>query len=227
MRALFDIAVQSRHPPRTLPLVCMSLEELIQACAESGNAEAWEEFVQRFHSLIAVVVLRTAQRWGNTSSILVDDLIQDTYLRICSDRKRLLGEFTPHHPEAFLGYLKVITANVVHDHFRAQHSHKRGSGQTEASIDDPGTPAPVATDNIGDIDRHILLKEVDAALRSSLSDEDQTRDYTIFWLYYRYGLTASAIARLPSISLTVKGVESVIHRLTRVVRERLSERDKV
>lgn len=205
----------------------MSLEELIQACTESANAEAWEEFVQRFHGLIAVVVLRTAQRWGNTSPALVDDLIQDTYLRICSDRKRLLGEFTPHHPEAFFGYLRVITTNVVHDHFRAQHSHKRGFGQTEASIDDPVTHAPVGTrDNTEDIHRDILLKEVDSVLCSSLSGEGQTRDRTIFWLYYRYGLTAPAIARLPSISLTVKGVESVIHRLTRLVRERLAERDR-
>jgi RNA polymerase sigma-70 factor (ECF subfamily) len=202
----------------------MSLEELIQACAESGNAEAWEEFVKRFHGLIAVVVLRTAQRWGSTSSTVVDDLIQETYLRICSDRKRLLGEFTPNRPEAFFGYLKVITANVVHDYFRAQRSHKRGSGHREASIDDPATLTPVATtDNTEDIHRDILLQEVDAALRSNLSGEGQTRDRTIFWLYYRYGLTAPSIARLPSISLTVKGVESVIHRLTRLARERLAE----
>jgi DNA-directed RNA polymerase specialized sigma24 family protein len=76
------------------------------------------------------------------------------------------------------------------------------------------------------IHRDILLKEVDDALCASLSGEGQVRDRTIFLLYYRYGLTASAIARLPSILLTVKGVESVIHRLTRLVRERLAERNR-
>ena len=30
----------------------MSLEELIQACAENGDEAAWEEFIQRFHTMI-------------------------------------------------------------------------------------------------------------------------------------------------------------------------------
>jgi RNA polymerase sigma-70 factor (ECF subfamily) len=205
----------------------MSLEELIRACAQNGDAAMWEEFVRHFHRLIAAVVMRTMQRWGRTSPALVDDLIQETYLKICADRKRLLREFTPQHPEAFYGYLKVITANVVHDHFRGQQAHKRGLGQTQVSIEEPVEHMSAATTAAAaGIHRDILLKEVDDALCASLSGEGQVRDRTIFLLYYRYGLTASAIARLPSILLTVKGVESVIHRLTRLVRERLAERNR-
>ncbi len=205
----------------------MSLEDLIKACAKNGDAAAWGEFVQRFHGMIAAIVMRTAQRWGNNSPALVDDLIQETYLKICADQKRLLSEFTPHHPEAFYGYLKVITSNVVHDYFRAQRSQKRGSGQAEPSIDsDAGFGRPPAATTSGDrVHRNILLKEVDSALSFCSAGEEQKRDRTIFWLYYRYGLTAPAIARLPSISLTMKGVESVIHRLTCCVRKRLTEQD--
>jgi RNA polymerase sigma-70 factor (ECF subfamily) len=207
----------------------MSLEELIQACTENGDAAAWEEFVRRFHSLIAAVVLRTARRWGSNSPELVDDLIQETYLKICSQRKLLLREFTPHHPEAFYGYLKVVTSNVVHDYFRARHSQKRGLGLAESSIEDVEfirtalSKAPTE-----DVHRNILLNEVDGILCSALAGDEQTqtRDRTIFWLYYRYGLTAPAIARLSSIALTVKGVESVIHRSTRLVRERLAPLDE-
>jgi RNA polymerase sigma-70 factor (ECF subfamily) len=43
----------------------------------------------------------------------------------------------------------------------------------------------------------------------------------IFWLYYEQGMTAKAIAALPSINLTSKGVESAISRLTRLVREQV------
>lgn len=201
----------------------MSLEELLKACAENGSAADWEEFVRRFHTLIAAVALRTAQRWGNASSTLVDDLIQDTYLKICRDRTRLLSEFTPHHPESFYGYLKVVTANVVHDHFRAERSQKRGSGQPEESVDEvPMAASSAMASPAGDPERDILLKEVDTALCSSLAGKEQTRDRAIFWLYYRYGLSAPDIARLPSISLSVKGVESAIHRLTRLVREKLT-----
>lgn len=207
----------------------MSLEELIRACAENGDAGAWEEFVRRFHSLIAAVVLRTARRWGSNSPELVDDLIQDTYLKICSQRELLLREFTPRHPEAFYGYLKVVTSNVVHDYFRARHSQKRGLGIAESSVDDVEFMRKALTGSPNeDVHRNILLKEVDEILRSVLSGDNQTqtRDRTVFWLYYRYGLTAPAIARLPSISLKLKGVESVIHRLTRLVRERLTPPDE-
>jgi len=44
----------------------------------------------------------------------------------------------------------------------------------------------------------------------------------VFWLYYRAGFTASAIASLPTVGLTTKGVESLIFRLTRIVRENLA-----
>lgn len=217
------IQVKSPQPCWSGLIVRMSLEELIQACAQNGDAASWEEFVWRFHDLIASVVLRTARRYGNPSPELVDDLIQETYLKICDDRKRLLANFSPQHPESFYAFLKVITANVVHDYFRAQRSRKRGQGRPETPIDESvGGSPPATTGGANDIHRGILLKEVDEALCAVLSGSDRARDRIIFWLYYGYGLTAQAIARLPSVSLTVKGVESVIHRLTRMVRERLA-----
>jgi RNA polymerase sigma-70 factor (ECF subfamily) len=202
----------------------MSLEELIQRCAENGDEAAWEEFVQRFHKLIAAVTLRTARRWGNPVPATIDDLVQETYLKLCRDRRRLLSEFRAHHPDAFQGYLSVVTANVVHDHFRALHSQKRGSGELEESLDESEAQddAPRAG-SPQDMERNLLLGELDGLLCSGLSETERKRDRTIFWLYYRYGLTAPAISRLPSVSLTVKGVESVIHRLTRLLSERLLE----
>jgi RNA polymerase sigma-70 factor (ECF subfamily) len=206
----------------------MSLEELIQACAAVGDAPAWEEFVTRFHHLIAAIVRRTAERWGHNSPALVDDLIQETYMKLCLNRERLVTEFTPQYPESFYGYLKVITANVVNDYFRSQCSQKRGKGQPEASIDEPGTQDPLAkADSAEGIQRNILLKEIDQVLcrilsESGLPKDQQRRDRTIFWLRHRNGLTAEAISRLPSISLSVKGVESVLHKYKCLITERVA-----
>lgn len=203
----------------------MSLKELIQACAKGGDADAWEEFVQRFHGLIAAVALRTARQWGQDSPTLIDDLVQETYLRLCVDRERLLGEFQEQHPDSFYAYLKVVTTNVVHDYFRALHSKKRGTGRTEEFIDVSTAQIPDGkTGTLEGIQRNILLAEVDDALQSGLSGNEQKRDRQVFWLYYRQGMTSQAIANLPAVSLNVKGVESLIHRLTRLVRERLAER---
>jgi RNA polymerase sigma-70 factor, ECF subfamily len=203
----------------------MSTEELVSACAESNLAPAWEEFVRRFHRLIAGVAIRTARGWGETSPQLIDELVQETYLKLCADRASLLRSFDSQHPDAFCGYLKVLTTNLVHDHFRAQRTHKRGRGQFEVPIDEQEVvPAVTAIDGVASIERDVLLREIDDVLSSSLSGAEKKRDRIIFWLYHRCGLTAYAIAQLPSVSLTVKGVESVIHRLTRTVREQLTER---
>jgi len=202
----------------------MSLEELVRACAQGGDAAAWEEFVRRFHPLIAGVVVRTARRWGASSPALFDDLVQESYVKLCRDHMRLLREFEPQHPEAFYGYLKVIAANVVHDHFRALHSRKRGPGAGDCEAEDLGRTAKAVGEGTPDrIERAILLREVDAVLLT-LEGAEATRDRAIFWLYYRQGLTAQAIAELPTLSVGVKGVESVLHRLTRLVRERLARR---
>jgi RNA polymerase sigma-70 factor (ECF subfamily) len=44
----------------------------------------------------------------------------------------------------------------------------------------------------------------------------------IFLLYYRQGLTASEIAALPALGLTTKGVESIIARLTHMIRSHIA-----
>src|SRR5579864_6954642 len=41
----------------------LSAEELVRACAESGNTEAWEEFVRRFRLVIGSAVRRSAYTW--------------------------------------------------------------------------------------------------------------------------------------------------------------------
>ena len=65
----------------------ISTQELVRRCSASRNPEAWEEFVRRFHRLIATVVLRTAGKLGDSSRQTADDLIQETYLRLCKDNE--------------------------------------------------------------------------------------------------------------------------------------------
>jgi RNA polymerase sigma-70 factor (ECF subfamily) len=198
----------------------LSAERLILACTQTGDAAAWEEFVRRFHRLIATVALRVARRWGDSSSQAVDDLIQETYLKLCAGNFRILRSFKSQHPDAFYGYLKVVTANLVHDRFKAAHSDKRGSGTVEVAADPQITSDASATTKSSE--RGILLQQVDALLSRLAAGRHLERDRRVFWLYYRVGLTANAIASLPAIGLSTKGVESTILRLTRLLREELA-----
>lgn len=202
----------------------LSPEALIQMCV-NGEVGAWEEFMRRYHRLIAGVVLRTTQRWGESSSSAMDDLIQETYLKLCADECRLLRAYDPKHPDAIYGYLKVITANIVHDRFKALHSEKRGGNQVveDVTILENQSGASDVSGSQYAMEREILLREIDAHLNASLSGDTAERDRTIFWLYYRQGFTTKAIAALPAIGLTMKGVESTIFRITRMVRTRIVE----
>ena len=201
-------------------------EDLASACADSGDAAAWEEFVRRFHPMIATVVLRVARQWGNPSTNLIDDLIQETYLKLCAHDCRLLRNFKSQHAGAIFGFLKVVTVNVVHDHFKASHAAKRGAGEFVESLDgEDRNSAPQATSSLSEktsIEHEILIRQIDSCLTGLLEPEELTRSRRIFWLYYRSGLSASAIASIPRIGLTTKGVESTLLRLSRLVKSALA-----
>jgi RNA polymerase sigma-70 factor (ECF subfamily) len=203
----------------------LSPEALVLVCSQSGNVDAWEEFVRRFHRLIATVVLRTARRWNENSPQVIDDLVQETYLKICADGCSLLRDFQPAHKDSIYGYIKVITANLVHDHFKASRSQKRrGDAATDSMEEVEGSePMPLASKSVVEtVERNILFQEIDACLRSIGQGPNADRDRRIFWLYYRLGLAASAIASLPTIGLSTKGVESTLLRLTRHVRQQFA-----
>lgn len=191
--------------------------DLALACLKKGDEPAWIEFVRRFQPVISSVAYRTARLWGEGSPEVVEDLVQETFLKICTDRRALADKFQPYRPEAIFGYLKVLTTNLVHDHFRAVNSSKRGKNLT-SSVEDESVFA--SREAPCTIEQDILISQIDASLRDSQSPFSN-RDRNIFWLHYRMGLSASSIAANPRFQLSTKGVESTLFRLTKYVKARL------
>ena len=185
-----------------------SAAEIVAACLESGSDAAWVAFVQRFQPLIASSVARVVHRYGVAAPALIDDLIQDTYLRLCKDDCRNLREFRAQHDEAIFGYLKVIATSVALDHFRARTTHKR---RGEIPDDGSGFEASISPDSI---EQAALILELEAHVAANESE----RDRTIFSLYYREGFTARDIASIPGLGLSQKGVEACIYRITQALR---------
>jgi RNA polymerase sigma-70 factor (ECF subfamily) len=149
---------------------------------------------------------------------LIDDLIQETYLKLCANDFKALRNFTFRHDNAFFGFLKVVAANVVEDYFRETDSKKRGSGREDENIDDVKIPGPANPRSPNPAELAILIHEIDQCLAKLALEPNFARDRAIFWLYYCQGLTAKAISQLPDITLGTKGVESTLLRLTRFVR---------
>jgi RNA polymerase sigma-70 factor (ECF subfamily) len=197
-----------------------SSTELVRVCAGSKDERAWAEFIRRFQAVIAAAVLRTARHWGEPSRPQLDDLIQDTYLKLCANDSRLLRSFQPRHEDSIYGFLKVVAANVVHDHFKSALATKRGAGQTEAITEPiPIDPKMAGADSFDAVSQRIQLEQIDKVLRQVTAGKDQGKKRTIFWLRHRQGLTASEIAAIPSIELTTEGVESVLLRLAVMIRD--------
>lgn len=185
------------------------ISDLLNACRAGGDQYAWGEFVRRFHPVIAGTVTKTARNWVSPSLVLVEELTQDTYLRLCAQDYRILREFEPEHDDSLYGFLKAVAFSVTHDHFRGVYAEKRGAGRQNAALNE----RLVGSTGMGDVERKVLMEEIEAALSTLANPETRDRDRQIFLLHYRDGLTARDIAALPFIGLAQKGVEAILQRL--------------
>ncbi len=205
--------------PKMTRYSSLSLKDVVCLCAGSGDNEAWEEFVSRVGKPISLTIMRTASLWGEPSRILLEDLIQVTYLKLWEGGCRLLRDFAVQRPEAILGYLKKTAANATHDYFKHGHSQSSGGDKPHVSTNDFDPEAEKGADGSEErIAFGIFLNEIDEHLNRCLTGPDQERDRTIFWLYFRQGMSTKEIASLPTIGLGAKGVGSVLERLKHGIR---------
>lgn len=198
-----------------------SLDQLLELCLQSGQEALWTEFVRRSQPVIAGVVIKTIRCWTRPRPSLVDDLVQETYLKLCLNNFRALRQFVCRHENALCGFLKVVASNVVQDYFRGMYSRKRGSGITDIAFDCISS-VPTAAYPFAAVQHGPLLQTIDRCLANFSESPNFARDRAIFWLYYKNGLTAKEISVLPSINLSLKGVESTILRLTRFAKLKLN-----
>jgi RNA polymerase sigma factor (sigma-70 family) len=194
----------------------MSIQELVEECAKNLHADLWTEFRRRFQRLIASVVIKACGEWGESSVEILEDLVQDTYLKLLSNNCSILAEFKPHHENAFLGYLKKVTANVVYDYWRKEHAEIRDMAKT-VELDEASQVQSVHGQAEA-MENEIFCNEVDSLLRQLGTTE---KERTIFWLHIRQRMTCKEIASIPGIDLKTKGVESAVHRLKELLKEEL------
>lgn len=199
------------HPePRTMALV--------SACLNAGSEAAWRELVELFQPVIAGVILRTIQRFGRIDRALADDLVQETFVRLCKDDFKALRTFQSRHENSIFAFLKVVAASAAMDHFRSRSAEKRAAGveaRNESDLD--SIPAPISS-----LPNRVLLSQIASRLDGVTKSE---RDQAIFWLYYQQGYSAKDISHIPGVNLSDKGVESLLFRLTQAIRRQMSSHE--
>jgi len=208
--------------PRRTRYSSLSLKDVVCLCAGPCDDEAWQEFVFRVGKPISLIVMRTASLWGDHSRALAEDLVQATYLKLWEGGRRLLCDFAIQRPEAILGYLKRTAANATHDYFKHGHSQSSGGGNLHLSTSEMDLEAGREIHGSPDkIAFSVVINEIDEHLKRCLTGPDHDRDRTIFWLYFRQGMSTREIASLPAIGLSAKGVGSVIERLKHSIRDQI------
>jgi RNA polymerase sigma-70 factor (ECF subfamily) len=192
-----------------------TVNDLAKACARSADAAEWQEFVSRCMPLASLVALRVSRMWvSDPSPATVDDIVQEVFLKLCEQERRILRDFEPRGEDSFLGLLRIVTGSVANDHFRRTHSTKRGGKVVTMSLTDEEAQSPAGgARSAARIEQLALYAQLDEKLRSAPENISE-RDRALFWLYYRQGYTAEEIARLSAAGLTAKGVESALRRVT-------------
>jgi RNA polymerase sigma factor (sigma-70 family) len=141
--------VPNRPAPTRAECQVLSHVDLMRSCAIVGDEPAWEEFVARYHRFICLAVLRAyCQRGGwrahSVDVDLINDLVQDVYLKLFECTRGALRGFRGENDAAVFVYLGRIAISVVVDHLRRNGARKRASAV--CSID-----APLSDDDGGEL----------------------------------------------------------------------------
>jgi len=199
-----------------------SVNDLAKLCAHSAEVPEWEELVRRCSPLATVVARRISRLWvPDPSPAVIDDIVQEVFLKLCEHDRRILRAFEPRGDDSFFGLLRLVTASVTNDYYRRQYSTKRGGKVlTMPLLEGDSSLASQAAIEPAAMQHAALLEQLDRILRSAPRIIG-VRDRALFWLYYRQGFTAEEISRLPAAGLTPKGVESALRRVTTWLREEI------
>jgi RNA polymerase sigma-70 factor (ECF subfamily) len=200
--------MESEDRPSQAPLV-----RTWQRCRETPtDNDVWEELFQRLSPALGGIISRTMRRWGLCQRADIDDLVQDTGLKILQLSRS--SRHLPNDEAKLYGYFRSVAANTALTWIRQRFTEKRNVHETVPLVDHLSLL-------IGEIkpgqslEHKVLVREMDKLLGCP------PRDRNVFWLYYRQGLTAAEIAAIPAIGLSIKGVESLIHRMRADLRQRM------
>jgi len=189
----------------------LPIRDLLNLCLSSGDQQHWKEFVRRTQPMLANVIINTVRRWREPLPSLVDDFIQDTYLKLIANDYKALRSIRNEYENTIFGYLKVVAMNTVRDHFRSAENRAEEVEANDLVI-------PPSQDSTEQLIAQEQWEQIEARLAAFSTSETYERDMLIFRLHHKYGYTAKEISMIPAIGLTIKGVEAVLLRLMRYLR---------
>ena len=213
---------------------------LIGLCArQSKNLKAWREFYNRFDECIWLAIIRECKeklsvRERSQFDQIVQDLVQDVYMRILEKDCKALRTFKGNHEHSVYLYLSTISKNVVRNHLIKMAAQKRPvvdkSIHEEQYISSDGRGVPVAEriPAYADTEEPYMLEdlenEIDSILDIYLKGKDRERNKIIFKMHFYEECSAEEIARQFNFGLSSKRIGNIISELKQILRKALLER---
>ena len=201
-----------------MDLKALPTRELLEYfLSDTTNSEAWQEFDARVRPVIQATVFRNLPSPFQTESR--KELVQDVFFKLIDEDYRRLRNLAWPHENAIFGWLQLVSRNTVIDWVRRDDPVSVDIESPEAINKGDGKDRhkeAAARDLRGKIDRYLL---------SRTSKPHYQRDRNIFSLFYCWGYTDKAIARLSGINLPPKKVENIRRQLLLEVKRELNCED--
>ncbi|TNF71652.1 MAG: sigma-70 family RNA polymerase sigma factor [Acidobacteria bacterium] len=195
--------------------------ELLNRCATVGEAEDWEEFVDRYRHRLAAGIRRALRRAG---AVVVhedqEDLLQNVYCRLLEQRGRRLRRCRGDGDQAVGAYLAKIAESVTIDHLRALGAAKRGRNRlVDTRLDGWGDPLTRAVDPRPTPEERLLRQERWQVFlrrcRAVAGARSPGRDLKVLHLAIYEGLSSREISERLGGGLRPTSIDSLIFRLRR------------
>jgi RNA polymerase sigma factor (sigma-70 family) len=207
--------------------------QLISLCCDEENSDAWDEFIKRFHKQLSLFVFRETRAFKFKDSE-VCELLQDLYLKLLSNDRKILKDFRGNTEGSVLAYLLTVVRSVVTDQIRKEIAQKRYAPEISLNAplkeDQELTIADLikagqesSPDHI--VNEKITIKHLRELLKEALSGSNAKRDSIIFHLHIINGLSCREIAELSTFSMTTANVQAVVFRTKERLRERLGKKN--
>lgn len=177
-----------------------------------AEPEAWDRLV----TLYAPLVFHWCRSWGlreQDAADIFQEVFQSVAVHIGGFRKERAGD-------TFRGWLRTITRNKIHDHFRRRGREPEGVGGSEAQAQLAELPAPEASESSSLTEENVERGLVARALEL-VRPEFAERTWQAFWRTAIEGRSAPEVAA--ELSMSAGAVRVAKSRVLQRLREELGD----
>jgi RNA polymerase sigma-70 factor, ECF subfamily len=179
--------------------------------AQARQPAAWERLVD----LYAPLVLHWCRRAG-----LDDQDSADVFQEVFRSVAEHLAEFRRDRPgDTFRGWLRTITRNKVHDHFRRRQRQPAAAGGSDVQRQLLEVPDPVL-EEADPSENALLTRQLHQALEL-IRPEVEERTWTAFWKVQMDGREPNEVAQ--ELVITPAAVRKARYRVLERLREEMGD----